>query len=219
MKSLAKNEKTMTVKEVSEVLGVSTDLIKKRVRELFPNKMENGKTTFLNETEITAIKKRIEQNAHLVTYDDRHRLAEMPKTNLEKQLLIRQAMQLQNEMIAELEAENKQLKQENAEIKPKAELAEALTSSKQAISMAEAEKVLGLPFGRNTAFRKLRQAKILNKDNVPYQEYCNRGYFRVKETKWKTKSGEVKITITTEVYQKGMNFLRNLFIKYQIIPA
>ena len=111
-------EKTMTVKEVAAVLGVSRELITKRIRELYPEKMRHGSTTYLNEAEVTVIKKRIEQNAHLATSYDRTKLADMPKTNLEKQLLIRQAMQLQNEMIAELEAENERLKIENAQAKP-----------------------------------------------------------------------------------------------------
>jgi len=59
-------EKTMTVKEVAEVFGVSRGLIEKRIRELFPNKMVHGKTTYLNEAETTIISIRIKQNTYLI---------------------------------------------------------------------------------------------------------------------------------------------------------
>ena len=98
-------EKRMTVKEVADALGVSRDLVEKRIRELMPDRMKQGETTYLTEAEVTAIKMRIEQNSSLATSDDRRKLADMPKTVLEKQLLIRQAMALQDEMIAELQSQ------------------------------------------------------------------------------------------------------------------
>ncbi|QEJ94647.1 hypothetical protein FUT79_08215 [Treponema phagedenis] len=103
--------------------------------------------------------------------------------------------------------------------KPRVELADALTSSKGAISMAEAVKVLHLPFGRNTAFKMLRNAKVLNADNIPYQEYINRGYFRVRESSWRNAKGETKISLVTEVFQKGMDYLRSFFIKKEVLSA
>lgn len=109
--------KKMTVKEVANILNVSTELVKKRIRELFPNKMENGKTTYLNQKEVTTIKLRIQENSSLSTYNDCNRLSNMPKTNLEKQLLIQQAMILQQEIITELSTENVELKIENTKLK------------------------------------------------------------------------------------------------------
>lgn len=59
-------EKTMTIKEVAEVFGVSRSLIEKRIRELFPDKMKHGKTTYLNEAETTIISMRIKENTSLI---------------------------------------------------------------------------------------------------------------------------------------------------------
>lgn len=96
-------EKTMTIREVAEALNVSIELITKKIRELFPDKMETGKTTYLNETEVTAINLTIKQNPHLVqSYE--------VKTKLEKALLIKQAMAFQDELINELSTENQSLK-------------------------------------------------------------------------------------------------------------
>ena len=91
--------KTMTVKEVSKILGVTTEAIKKWIRELYPNKIKNGIATILNEEEITAIKLKMRPTTKVVA----------AKTSLEKKLLIQQAMNFLNEEIEELKTENKQL--------------------------------------------------------------------------------------------------------------
>jgi len=46
------------------------------------------------------------------------------------------------------------------------------------------------------------------RNNRPYQEFIDRGYFRVIEQKWTTPEGETKISIKTLVYQKGLDFIR-----------
>ena len=76
--------------------------------------------------------------------------------------------------------------------------------------MADAIKILETGFGRNIAFRKLRQLHILQENNLPYQEYIDRGYFRVKENVF-TINGNNYINKTTMVYQRGMDFLRKFF--------
>ena len=115
---IEKQESTMTVKEVSEILGVTERTVQrhlKSVRDSLDNivEVQNGIKSLITEKEVTLIKKKIELSGR----NDVINPAALPKTNLEKQLLIRQAMQLQNEMIAELEAENKQLKIENEQRK------------------------------------------------------------------------------------------------------
>ena len=47
--------KRMTVREVAEVLGCNPETVKKHIRTLFPDIMENGKTTYLNEKQVTVI--------------------------------------------------------------------------------------------------------------------------------------------------------------------
>ena len=53
------DHKYMTVTGIAEVLGVTAEAIRKHVRELFPNVISNGITTYLNEEQITEIKKRM----------------------------------------------------------------------------------------------------------------------------------------------------------------
>lgn len=91
---------------------------------------------------------------------------------------------------------------------PKAEFFDAVTDSKDAIAIGEAAKVLNMGIGRNKLFQILRGKKILMRNNVPYQEFIDRGYFRVVEQKWTTTEGETRISIKTLVYQKGLDFIR-----------
>lgn len=199
-------EKTMTVKEVATALGVSRELITKRIRELFPDKMQQGSMTYLNEAEVTVIKKRIEQNAHLATSYDHTKLANMPKTNLEKQLLIRQAMQLQNEMIAELEAENERLKIENAKAKPKAKYYDTLIERGNSTNLRNTAKELGLP--EKQFIKQLQLDGYLYRDKknqlCPYAEYVKKGYFEMKEWQHGQKSGiQTLITVAGKKHLIG----------------
>ena len=81
--------------------------------------------------------------------------------------------------------------------------------------IATVAKVLNFKnIGRNTLFDILRNQGILQKDNMPFQTYVDRGYFRVVESKWNAPNGDVKVNYKTVVYQKGVEYiskiLRNL---------
>ncbi len=62
--------------------------------------------------------------------------------------------------------------------------------------------------GRNNLFSLLREKKVLDKNNIPYQQFVDLGYFRVLEQKYTVPSGETKINIKTMVFQKGIEFIR-----------
>jgi len=114
-------------------------------------------------------------------------------------------------LAADLAEQKDQLQQQNAIMAPKAEFFDAVADSKDAIAIGEAAKVLNIGIGRNRLFDFLRKKKVLMKDNLPYQEYIDRGYFRTIEQKYQTPEGETKISIKTLVYQKGLDYIRRLF--------
>ncbi len=59
-------DRRMTVKEVAEALGVSSQCIRKWARGLFPESVQNGKQTMLDELQVTRIKQRImNTNGHI----------------------------------------------------------------------------------------------------------------------------------------------------------
>ena len=105
---------------------------------------------------------------------------------------------------------NEKLELENKEMKPKADFFDSVADSKTAISMNEVAKVLNVKgYGRNNLFEFLRENKILQNNNVPYQRYVDNGWFRVIEQKY-MKNGEPVVTTKTLVYQKGVDAIRKM---------
>ena len=97
------------------------------------------------------------------------------------------------------------------EQQPKVEFYDDVAGSKDAVAMKEVAKVLGIKgMGRNKLFKFLRDKKILDRNNMPYQEYVDREYFRVIEQRYNTNNGDIKITFTTLVYNKGIEYIRKL---------
>ena len=100
------------------------------------------------------------------------------------------------------------------ELKPKAEFFDAVADSKTAISMNEVAKVLNIKgYGRNNLFEFLRENKVLDKWNVPYQRYVDNGWFRVIEQHYQ-KNGEPVVSTKTLVYQKGVDGIRKMIERY-----
>ena len=103
------------------------------------------------------------------------------------------------------------------EMKPKADFYDSVADSKTAIQIGDVAKMLGIKgIGRNNLFQLLRDKKILDRNNVPYQQYVDCGYFRVIEQKY-TVAGEVRINIKTLVYQKGIDWIRRI-TEHEAIP-
>ena len=130
--------------------------------------------------------------------------------NTPEQILAR-ALKVADQTIASLNSKIKVLE-------PKAEFFDAVAESKDAISLAEAAKVLDLGIGRNKLFDFLRNEKILQMDNQPYQRYIDAGYFRTIEQRY-TVNDEVRINIKTLVYQKGLDYIRKKYNeRYYVEP-
>lgn len=130
--------------------------------------------------------------------------------NTPEQVMSR-ALKMADQTIAGLKFQAQQLYLENKEMKPKADFFDAVAGSKDAISIGEAAKVLGISgIGQNKLFSILRDKKILQTNNMPYQEYIDRGYFRVIEQKYSKPNGEICINFKTLIYQRGLDYIRKL---------
>ena len=99
------------------------------------------------------------------------------------------------------------------EAKPKVEFYDQVTSSKDAVDMASAAKVLNMGIGRNKLFEILRDEKLLQVNNQPYQKYIDNGCFRVIESKFTKPNGDTSINLKTVVYQKGLTHISKLVNK------
>ncbi len=193
----------MTTRETAEALGVTERTIQRHLKEMreegvSDNVVVRGDMADLDEKEVTIIKTRIERSGRT----DLANVCELPSINTDLEMMIMES-KVSEWRVRKIEELQKQL----SDAQPKIEFFDTVTSSNDTIDMSIAAKVLSLPFGRNTLFAKLREMKILMADNVPYQEYINRGYFDVIEEPYTVK-GAVLIGYKTVVYQKGLDFIR-----------
>ncbi|GJA84669.1 phage antirepressor [Aeromonas caviae] len=76
--------------------------------------------------------------------------------------------------------------------------------------------------GQNTLFRILRENRILmsggNRNNLPFQEYLERGYFTVVEQPYKA-NGTTHINFTTHVTGKGQQWLTKRLLDLGYLTA
>lgn len=117
----------------------------------------------------------------------------IPKTYAEA-LLEAGKLALENERLQALQIENK----------PKIEAFEALMSSEDLIDFLEFSKIIKI--GRNTLFSKLREHGVLMRDNMPYQYYIDRGYFKCIENAF-TQNNIKRIYTKTMITAKGQDYL------------
>jgi phage antirepressor YoqD-like protein len=97
------------------------------------------------------------------------------------------------------------------EAQPKAEFFDQVTDSKDAIDMASAAKVLNIKgMGRNKLFQLLRDHKVFQSNNQPYQKHIDAGRFRIIESKFTKPNGDTCINIKTVVYQRGLDYILKL---------
>lgn len=111
-----------------------------------------------------------------------------------------EALQLAANQQFEIEARNREI----AEMRPVVQAHEVLTDSKSTAKIRDVAKVLG--YGQNKFFQRLRDDKILDGNNVPYQRYIDAGYFIVKDQHVKNERFE-KLHKQTFVTAKGESYL------------
>lgn len=127
---------------------------------------------------------------------------ETPEELMARALMIAQeTLKRKEQRLLEAEAKIK----ENA---PKVEFYNAVTGSEDTIDMRTVATVLNMGIGRNKIFEVLRDKRVLDRKNMPYQKYIDLGYFRTVETQYTKSDGTNCINIKTVVFQKGLDFIR-----------
>lgn len=79
--------------------------------------------------------------------------------------------------------------------------------------MAKLANEENIRIGRNTLFRWLKGRKILMSNNIPYQQFIDRGYFVVKESVYE-QNGMQKTYQQTYVTGKGQQYIIRLLKEY-----
>jgi phage antirepressor YoqD-like protein len=91
---------------------------------------------------------------------------------------------------------------------PAIEFHARVTQSPDMMTVAEVAKILRT--GPRRMFEFLRCEGLLMKSNLPYQNYLDRGLFRVVESTWTDKFGRARVTPKTVVTQKGLQYIQGL---------
>lgn len=98
---------------------------------------------------------------------------------------------------------------------PKVKFADHVSDSTNLIDVNKMAKLCadhGIRIGRNRLFAWLRSRGILMGGNIPYQEYIENGYFRVKESVYET-NGQTRTYQQTFVTGKGQQYILSRLMK------
>lgn len=220
-------------KDVAEALGYAkpTDAVRKRVEDEDRgiSKMEtpsgSQQMTVINESGLYSLilsskLPSAKEFKHWVTSDVlpsiRKHGAYMTSQTIENVLtspdfIIQLATQLKNEQEARKAAENK-VEEQQLQLdkqKPKVEFADHVSESENLITMEYMAKLANdehINVGRNKLFSWLREQKILKFDNVPYQNFIDKGYFKVRESTFR-RNNKFFTQQTTYVTGKGQLYV------------
>lgn len=100
------------------------------------------------------------------------------------------------------------------EAKPKVQFYDTVTMTTDTVDLADAAKLLNFQgVGRNTLYKLLRQWKVIDSDNRPYQKYVNVGCFKLVQYTIPGPYGNTRVKFKTVCYQKGLDLLLRMLIK------
>jgi phage antirepressor YoqD-like protein len=189
-------DKRMTVKEVADILGYEYDTIRKKIKELFPENVEQGKSTLLTEVQVVELKKRlVPRTAALKSgVDSASTELEMKQKTVEVMAWL--MGQVEQEKAARMEAERKHA---------------ILMHVSKTYTATEIAKELNLKSAQELN-RLLVDRKIQYKQNntwVLYSDYSDLGYTEIKQKVLDTG----RIVYDRHFTQDGRAFLLGLFSK------
>jgi phage antirepressor YoqD-like protein len=200
----------MNVQQVAGALGVDESTIRRHVRALFPGLASNGKTTYLDEAQATAIKQAIETSGR----NDLGNVTQLQnvQTSLEIEEMTEKVISYHRAEAARLRAELAEQREALAFAAPKVEAFDRLLDASGTVCLTDAAKALGQSpkkffddcHALGVLFRRASQ------DWVPYQSYLDRGWFEVK-TRTYGEGPYAHVTEQTRVTPKGLDGLAKLF--------
>lgn len=219
------DSQTISARELHEKLNVRS-----KYADWFKNIVAYG---FIEGTDFNTVSKNLENGGrtieHYISMDMAKQICMIQRTpegkeirqyliDLEKawntpEQIMARALTIAQQTIERRNFVIKMLEADTERMRPKEEFYDAVAGSKTAIEMAAVAKVLNFNgIGRNKLFEILRDERILQSDNIPYQKYIDNGWFRTIEQKY-SKDGETYINIKTLVYQKGVDGIRKILEK------
>jgi len=157
--------KDMTISEVSDVLGVNEITVRRSIQKIFPEILEHGKKTSLNEYHVTLIKKDI-----TTKYTDKNVGI---TTELEEALIIAKAMQLQQEKIERLQG---RLQEKESQVKRLVHACKLYTTTELAkeLNLKSAQEL-------NQILKEKNVQYFINGTWVLKSDYSDKNYESIKQ--------------------------------------
>ena len=131
--------------------------------------------------------------------------------NLSRLEILQLAMQSEEERLR-LEQEKRQLEHQLEEEAPLVAFAKQVEIAQDAISVAQAAKILGT--GQRRLFAFLRQIGWVSRRNEPYQTKIEAGYLDVKLGSWQHPNHGLQQSVTALVTGKGLAKLQKLWMQH-----
>lgn len=111
----------------------------------------------------------------------------------------------------ELENDNKRKSAEITVMRPKAEFYDTIMGTGKTIEMKDVAKILDMGIGRNNLFKFLREHKVVDERNVPYQLYVDKRWFKSTPVYFDDpRTGLPSMYLKTVVYPAGIDGIRQL---------
>ena len=159
---------------------------------------------------VKAILKEIRKNGGYITTTQE----DTPELIMARALQVAQATITKHEQM--LEQANERISIQDNQIQklqPKADFADAAFKAEGNVDIGQAAKILGLPFGRNTLFKKLREKGVFfGSRNEPKQRFIDAGYFKLTELPPIKRENHTDLIVMKCICtQKGLAYINMLF--------
>ena len=137
-----------------------------------------------------------------------------PELIMARALQVAQATITKHEQM--LEQANERISIQDSQIQklqPKADFADAAFKAEGNVDIGQAAKIPGLPFGRNTLFKKLREKGVFfGSRNEPKQRFIDAGYFKLTELPPIKRENHTDLIVMKCICtQKGLAYINMLF--------
>lgn len=236
MESLIPNQKGMTSLEIAEVTGKQHAHVMRDIRNLLSqgvaesnfglgsytdangqerplfNLTPKGCLILASGYDAVLREKIIDRLEYL---ENEKKAIRTPQTYLEALEALVASEKEKEQLRIESEQQKKQIEQKDAKIakiQPKADFADKAFAMEGKCDIGQAAKILGLPFGRNTLFKKLRELGVFFANrNEPKQKYIDAGYFEMKEKPVPRENHPGFIVMVVLCTQKGLAYINHLF--------
>lgn len=107
------------------------------------------------------------------------------------------------QMVIDAELEKEKLIKENNRMQERTQFVDTVFNADELLTGSQVCKVLQLPYGNRTLYKKLRESGIFFKNrNEPKQEFVDRGYFKMKEILISE-----HVRLQTYFTQKGLGYI------------